>query len=148
MKKLLFALPLLLISCQPAFALDWDVIAKIESSGNWQAVGDNGKSFGLWQINEKTITDYNRNGLKSGRKAVLSYDLISGDKRLSLGKQEAVKAFKSENDKMTLKRLGFPITDENLIVCWNAGCGALKYKKGIPKSTQAYIKKYNILKNK
>jgi hypothetical protein len=142
MKRLIFALPLLLISCQPAFALDWDVIAKIESSGKWNAIGDSGKSFGLWQINELTITDYNNNALKTGRKAVSRQELVKGDKDTALEKQMAIKAFKQEMDKKTLKRLGFPITDENLIVCWNAGAGALKYKKGIPKSTKAYISKY------
>lgn len=136
MKHLLF-IPLLLISCQPCFAeISLDKIAFIESSHNPDALGDyhmgKPRSVGLYQISAGLLADYN----KAHKTDYYHVEMRSPDQ----AEEVADWSFKTYFPRI-LKSMGKKVTEERLIVCWNAGCGALDYKR-LPPTTKKYLRKY------
>lgn len=117
------------------------VISKIESSNNPRALNklDHGGlgSRGLFQISDALRRDYNR----LNKKNISSDDLFNPKINTSISEWAFNSYFPS-----ILKRLHKPVSVENLIVCQNAGCGALK-RKSLPKITQQYLIKYRSLNN-
>lgn len=126
-----------------AFAeeINLSAVSFIESSNNPRAFNklDHGGlgSRGLFQISDALRRDYNR----LNKKSVSPSDLFDPKINTSIAEW----AFRSYFP-LILKRLHKPVTVENLIVCQNAGCGALK-RKNLPKITIGYLKKYRSLAN-
>ena len=115
------------------------IIKSIESGGNPLAFNpkDHGGkgSRGLFQISEGLRADYNR----LNKASIRPQELFSPEVNTRI----ATWAFTSYYPQ-TLKRIKQPVNTQNLIVCHNAGCGALK-RKSLPKITQSYLKKYRRL---
>lgn len=128
---------LLILLCGSAAAHEIDLarVAQIESSGGKFLVGDHGAAIGRYQIQQGLLSDYNRVEKQSLRHPDMFDDQLS--------KQVADWAF-GKYFPLILKRMKKPATTENLLVCWNAGCGALK-RKQLPKVTRHYLIKYNQL---
>lgn len=122
-----------------SYKINLPAIAKIESSNNPKAFNklDHGGlgSRGLFQISDALRRDYNR----LNKKSVSPSDLFNPAVNTSIAQWAFTSYFPS-----ILKRLHKPVTVENLIVCQNAGCGALK-RKHLPKITISYLKKYKEL---
>jgi hypothetical protein len=115
--------------------INLSAISQIESSGRSSAVGDGGKALGLYQLHAGIITDFNRlNGTQYTHKSALNP---------ITARLIASWAFDTYYPKI-LRRMGIRPTTDSLIVCFNAGCGALRYKN-LPKTTQTYLKKYRSL---
>jgi len=136
MKNLLW-IPLLLVSCQPCFAqVNLDKIAFIESSHNPDALGDyhmgKPRSVGLYQIGVGLLKDFN----DAHKTDYYHVEMRSPDQ----AERVATWAFKTYFPRI-LKSMGKKVTTERLIICWNAGCGALE-RKSIPETTRKYIQKY------
>lgn len=112
--------------------IDLNAISQIESSGNPKAVGDGGKALGQFQLHYPLIQDFNRwNGTQYPHKAALNP---------ITARKIADWSLHTYFPKI-LRRMGLEPTTDRLIVCFNAGCGALK-RKNLPKTTQNYLKKY------
>jgi hypothetical protein len=134
MNKLLLALVFVSV-CSPCSAsVNFEKIQMIESSLNPDAVGDQGRSIGIYQISKGLLQDFCRATGKDYRHV----EMRSPDQ----AQEVAEWAFNSYFPKI-LKGLGKDITEQNLIVCFNAGCGVLKGK--IPKSTREYLSRYRRL---
>lgn len=87
-----------------------DAIAKVESSGNPNAIGDGGKAYGLLQIRQEVLTDYNR-AKGTGLVMMDAFDPIKARMvfRWYVGHYA------------TEKRLGRPPTIEDMARIWNGG---------------------------
>lgn len=128
---------LLILLCGSAVAheINLRTIAQIESSGGKFLVGDQGAALGIYQIQSALVQDFNR----VNRASLSHRDVMARE----VSDRVAHWAF-SKYFPIILKQLKKPATTENLLVCWNAGCGALK-RKQLPKITQHYLIKYNQL---
>lgn len=125
---------LILNGClQPALAqsvsIDLSAIQKIESSGGVNLVGDGGKALGAYQIHSALVKDYNRFHPK---KKFTHSEMLDTHKAQIVAEW----AFDIYFPKI-LKHIKKPVTQENLLTCWNAGCGNVgkNYARN-------YIKKY------
>lgn len=118
-------------------SVNLEAIRFIESSNNPHALNrrdhDGKGSRGLYQISEGLRLDYNR----LNKTSVSSNDLFNP----KTNEKIAVWAFTYYYPLLLRKVLKKPITTENLIVCHNAGCGALR-KPFLNKTTINYLKKY------
>lgn len=131
--KLLWFIPLFLMSCQPGqAAINLDRIAAIESSNDPNAIGDAGRSVGLYQISQGLVNDFN-----NAHKTDFSLEEMRSPDE---AEKVAVWAF-SKRFPAILKGMDKRVTTERLIVCWNAGCSALDYRR-IPRTTRKYLIKY------
>lgn len=87
-----------------------DALARVESNNNPDAVGDNGKAYGLLQIWAGVVTDVNR---------------VYGTSYVHADAFDAAKARdicrKYLDHYATEKRLGRPVTDEDRARIWNGG---------------------------
>lgn len=144
MKKLLLTLSLLTLSscayasinnsnsaCSYA-SINLATIAKIESSGNPLAIGDNGKALGLYQLHASVVKDYN----KANNTNFKHNDML-----------KASTAYKVANWYLNIKipsylrHYGIAVNRDNVLSCYNAGIGSvLKGRKAVK-----YIAKYNKL---
>lgn len=125
---------LLLISGTAFGAVDLDRIATIESSNNPDAIGDMGRSVGLYQISQGLLKDFN----KAHKTDYYHVEMRSPDQ----AERVARWAF-SAHFPAILRAMGKKVTTERLIVCWNAGCGALDRER-IPPTTRKYLRKYGV----
>lgn len=132
MKNLLIISILVLFSNSAFASIDLDRISAIESSNNPDAIGDYGRSVGLYQISQGLLDDFN----KRHKTDFYHVEMRSPD----LAERVASWAFQTYFP-ATLKAMGKSVTTERLIVCWNAGCSALDRKK-IPVTTRKYLKRY------
>lgn len=112
--------------------INLSTISSIESSGNPGAIGDHGRSRGLYQISKAVIDDYNR----AHNTSYLHQDALDQE----IGKKVASWYFQ-ERIPALLKHFKKPVTLENLIVSYNCGIGCV-VKGRVPPVTRAYIKKY------
>lgn len=135
MKRLLI-LFLILQSTALAHEIDLSRIAQLESSGGKFLVGDCGKSLGKFQIQSALVSDYNR----VEKEGVFHRELLFNEE---LSERIVNWAF-GKYFPIILRQLKKPVTTENLLVCWNAGCGALRRER-LPKVTQDYLIKYEKL---
>ncbi len=136
-KGLVLGLGILLLIPSSVYAsIDLNAISKIESGGcKSPCYGDSGRAAGEFQLHLPLIQDFNTwNGTQYTHK-----DALSPITALKI----ASWAFDTYYPKI-LRRMGIKPTTDSLIVCFNAGCGALK-RKSLPKTTQNYIKKYRRL---
>lgn len=115
-----------------SFAINLDAIAKIESSGNSGAIGDNGKSRGLFQLSYPVIQEYNSSHHTRYKHNDALNPLIA---------RSIADWYFEKRIPAILHALKLPVNTRSKIVCFNAGCGALK-RPSLPKITKAYLKKY------
>lgn len=132
MKTLILTLSLLTLSSCAYASINLATIAKIESSGNPLAIGDNGKALGLYQLHASVVKDYNKaNNTNLSHKQMLN----------------ASTAYKVANWYLNIKipsylrHYGIAVNSDNVLSCYNAGIGSvLKGRKAVK-----YIAKYNKL---
>ena len=109
-------------------------IAQIESSNNPKAVSFAGAKSGrgLYQISEIALKEWNNFHPKNKYSVDdLFKPEVSGQLASWLLRQRYPQI---------LRHFGLPVTDENLLICFNAGCG--RVGKTLPKETVKYITKY------
>lgn len=113
-----------------------DLVAEIESNNNANAIGDSGLAFGLLQIRQGALTDFN-----NWRDTHYKLKDVMGIAGIPLSK-EIFKEYMAHY--ATEKRLGRPATAEDMIRIWNAGPNGWKKDNAIPYllKYQAVIKKY------
>lgn len=114
MNKLIFALAVSCVTCLASGTYeDFErAIAKVESSGNTKAVGDNGKAIGIFQIHESCWRD---SGVKG------SYNQCF-DAKYS---KQVMRAYLLRYAKKAVKSNDF----ETLAKVWNGGPNGAKNKK-------------------
>jgi len=119
--------------CQNAFAnglVDLSIIEKIESNKN--ALADNGKARGCFQITAICLKDYNNfHKIKYTEKDLFNKTI-----------NEKI-AFWYINIRIPqiLKSKGLPISRENVLISYN--CGHSCIGKTLPGETRQYLLKYN-----
>lgn len=107
---------------------------EMESEGNVNAIGDNGKAFGVLQIQQRCLDDVNRwNGTKYKAEDMLGEE---GAKLSRWVFAEYMRVYATE------KRLGRPVTNEDRARIWNGGPSG--WKKGV---TEGYGKKFSMIFN-
>jgi len=117
--------------------IDLSKIAVIESNSRLNAIGDNGQSFGLYQIHRRGIlADFNQ---MTGADVKPS-ELFSESKSAHI----ALWAFEERLPQLIRAR-GHKVTERALIIAWNCGTSCLD-RKALPKTTVNYLKKYRSLK--
>jgi len=130
-------LTLLLIICLwalPAYAVDLDIIAQIESSNNPQAVSFRGAKYGrgLHQISEICLKEYNNyNGTR-----YIPEDLFDVDINTSIADWYLNKRIPT-----MLVHYGIEVRLEAILWAYNAGIGRV-VEGFMPEETKKYIKKY------
>lgn len=98
----------------------WNAIKKVESGGDLNAVGDQGRSIGPLQIGKKYYSDaVERNpSLQSGKYAGYTYDNCKGPGSFEYSK-DVGNAYMSRY--ATERRLGHPPTNEDIARIHNGG---------------------------
>lgn len=116
--------------------IDLSAISIIESNSNPSAIGDNGNSYGAFQIHRKGIlADFNQvNGTNLTPKELLKLDISA---------HLAIWAFEERLPRL-IKSVGKPVNERNLIIAWNCGVSCLN-RKSLPKTTISYLKKYQAI---
>jgi len=124
---------------QPAIDLeiDLEIVSHIESSRNPEALGDGGKSVGLFQISPVCLKDYN---LHSGSGRTYTRD----DLLNPTANTEVAKWFLFVRIPAMLRRMGYPDNLRNRIVAYNCGISCLNRDR-LPRTTEVYIEKYHKL---
>jgi hypothetical protein len=110
-------------------------IAQIESSGNPSAIGDNGRSLGLYQISQYVVEDYNR-----FHNTQYSHDVALD----SIISEKIASWYLNAEIPRLLRHFKKPVTLENQIIAYNCGIGCV-VKGRLPLTTQNYLKKYRRL---
>ena len=103
----------------------WDAIKQVESCGNENAVGDNGRSIGALQIQRCYYNDaVERNSsLQSGKYAGYKYENCSGPGSFEYSREVAQGYM---NRYATERRLGHPPTYEDMARIHNGGPNGYK----------------------
>ena len=115
----------------------WDAIKQVESSGEENAVGDNGRSIGPLQIQRAYYNDaVERNAsLQSGKYAGYTYENCKGSGSFEYSR---VVAESYMNRYATAGRLGHPPTFEDMARIHNGGPNGYKME-----ATMKYWEKVN-----
>lgn len=107
-------------------------LIQIESEGDANAIGDKGKAFGILQIQQVCLDDFNNwNGTSIRLEDVLGKDGIEISKRIFL---DYMAHYATE------KRLGRPVTPTDKARIWNGGPNGWRKK-----ATLTYAAKFNSL---
>lgn len=111
------------------------ILKQVETNGDVNAIGDNGRSYGILQIQRSVLSDVNRvYGTNYKHKDM--FDEKASEEvfmlYLCLGKEKFLK-----------KHCRFP-TEEELVRMWNGGI----YKGYTYKQTKKYYKKYLSVKDR
>lgn len=115
--------------------VDLSAIAQIESSGNPSAIGDHGKSQGLYQISQPVVSDYNQAHNTSYSIQDCLRQTIS---------QKIASWYLNERIPSLLKHFKQPVTTETVIQAYNCGINCV-VKGHLPTITKNYLKKYRRL---
>ena len=111
-----------------------DILKLMESQGNPNAIGDNGKSWGILQIQESVIKDVNR---RYGTQYI-------HEDALEIGcAEEIFELYINMWVEQLEKRHNRKATIEDMIRIWNGGPRGYQHS-----STDPYMKKYYIYKKK
>jgi soluble lytic murein transglycosylase-like protein len=128
----------LLIFHSTAYAgsrIDMQKIAKIESSGNPLAIGKGG-DIGLYQITPVLLKDYNNfHSIKYSRLQLFN---------ATINTQIAQWYFEIRIPQL-LRHFKIPVTQRNILICYNSGINTLVKNKKLPEITRKYLIKYNNL---
>lgn len=111
------------------------IVAKIESSGRPDAVGDGGKALGLYQLHPLAVKDANR---------VLKGSYSHQDALRPHIAEKLADAYLNRVIPAYLKHFKKPVTKENVLWAYNAGIGSV-VKGKMPQITEAYLAKYRAL---
>lgn len=122
-----------------AWAIDLDIIAKIESNYNTLAYNFNSGARGLYQITPICLEEYNRFHEKKVEPAELFNPRIN---------EEVAIWYLGERIPQMLNHYGYKATDKAIIICYNAGISYIVKGLSLPEKTKNYIKKYKLLKLK
>lgn len=117
-------------------SIDLNVIASIESSGRSSAVGDGGRSIGLYQLSDAVVKEYN-----SAHKTRFTHKDALNPKTAKL----IASWYFEVRIPQIIRWLKLPVDNRSKIICFNAGCAALKKKAPLPPITQAYLRKYQAM---
>ncbi|MBX4189749.1 transglycosylase SLT domain-containing protein [Candidatus Parcubacteria bacterium] len=120
-------------NCPNSCAISLPVIASLESSNRPRVIGDGGRALGLFQLHSGVVSDFN------------SAHKTSYQHQDALNREIAQKIahwYLETRIPQILKSKKLPVSTENVLTCWNAGCGRVKNP---PLLTQEYIKKYKKL---
>lgn len=111
------------------------ILKQVETNGDVNAIGDNGRSYGVLQIQRSVLSDVNRVYGTNYRHKDMFDEKASEEVfmlYLCLGKEKFLK-----------KHCRFP-TEEELVRMWNGGI----YKGYTYKQTKKYYKKYLSVKDR
>lgn len=111
------------------------VITQIESGGDVSAIGDNGKAFGLLQIQQPCLDDFNK---WNGTKYVL--DDLLGEAGAELSKRVF---WDYMAHYATPRRLGRPVTPVDMAGIWNGGPNGWRWT-----ATQRYRNAFSMIATK
>lgn len=117
---------------QAAPEIDLSAISRIESSNNPRAIGDGGRSLGLFQLSHYVVDDYNRHH----NTRYLREDALDS----KIAYKMAAWYLNVEIPRL-LASFKLPVTPDNVLIAYNAGIRAVLTGK-TPASTKAYLKKY------
>ncbi len=130
---------LCLASAEAAVLLDLRVIRSIESGGDPAAVNVATRCYGLYQISEICLADYNA----VNRARLTTQDLFRPD----VNEKVASWYFKRIVEMLLSDRI--PVTLETVIACYNWGIGHVRVwaesgmrPQDLPSETRSYIEKY------
>jgi soluble lytic murein transglycosylase-like protein len=115
--------------------IDLNAIAMIESSGNPLAYNKEG-SYGLFQISEITLKEYNLKCVKRYTRLDLFRPDVS---------REIASWYLEKRIPQMLRHFKKPVTVRNTIIAWNAGIKTVVTERTIPRITSLYLKKYDQL---
>jgi hypothetical protein len=113
-------------------------IAEIESNNNPNAINKNEKAYGLFQIRQCVLTDFNKKNKTSLKLKDLlnpSIAFVVADWQMHIRIPELIKYTRRH------------LTEEIMIRVWNAGIGAFS-KDRFPESTRKYLIKYKEMERK
>ena len=108
-------------------------IAKIESNFDSTAINPAGDCYGLFQISEICLKEYNLKHKTNYKIKDLFSVAING---------KIAKWYFEVRIPQLLKAYGYKITINNKIICYNAGINTLVKNKEIPSKTVWYINQY------
>lgn len=115
--------------------IDLSIISKIESSNRPSVIGDDGKSYGLFQIHPPVVKEFNHFKKENLKHSDMLNPVLA---------RRVASWYFFERIPAIQKWLGIPTNNTTLLGCWNAGCGNVK-KGYLPKE---YLKKYQQLGGK
>lgn len=121
------------------FAIDLNIIAKIESNNNPFAYNVRTQATGLYQITPICLKDYNNFHKKKYLKIHLFNPFIN--------KKIAIWYFKKRIPQM-LRYFKKSVTDDNILISYNAGIKYVAKNLGLPEETKKYLQKYKQLISK
>ncbi len=145
-QRLLFATLIILVAAvYPAsrgfaqVSIDFQAIQSIESGGNPAAFNDRTRCYGLYQISEICLQDYNQ---------VNGTQYLPGD-LFNPGVNASIAGWYFERINFMLDHYAVPRSLTTVIACYNWGIGNVVkwYRQGadfaaLPWETRAYIRKY------
>ena len=111
------------------------IIAQIESNQNPKAINKKEQAFGMYQIRQCVLTDYNR----SHKKQYKLKDMLNVQ-----ASTEVAFWMLTIRIPMLLRYIDRPITKEMIIRVWNSGIGTVADDR-FPETTRKYIKNYHAL---
>lgn len=126
---------LMLLSGSAKAQVDLAVIGKIESGNNPMAVGDGGKSVGLFQISEIAMADYNQYHSVKVSKRELFDPVVNkrvADWIVNVRIPQMLKHYKQK------------LSNKNVILAYNCGIKCVIDKR-VPRVTEQYFHKYQLL---
>ncbi len=111
------------------------ILKQVETNGDINAVGDNGRSYGILQIQRSVLSDVNR---------IYGTDYRHNDMFYEEASEEVFVLYLCYGKEVFLKKhCRFP-TEEELVRMWNGGI----YKGYTYKETKQYYKKYLSVKER
>ena len=135
MRVVVVVVMLMMLSGSAKAKVDLAVIGKIESSGNPKAVGDGGKSVGLYQVSEIALKDYNQyHSVKVSKKELFQVEVSErvASWLVEVRIPQMLKHFKQE------------VSNKNVIWAYNCGIQCVIDKR-VPPVTEQYFQKYQLL---
>lgn len=135
MKKKILILLFLLLPIK-LWALDLNIISKIESNNNPLAYNSKDNSIGLYQITPICLKEYNNFHSKKIKSIALFNPIVN---------KKVAKWYIEIRIPQMLKYYGYEITDKNIIVAYNAGIKYIVEDLKLPLITKKYLEKYNLL---
>lgn len=111
----------------------YNVIKYVETNNRVDAVGDNGKAYGVVQIHKICVMDINRI-YKTNYTHRQAFDETCSREMFMLYISAGIKRFKVRHCRSP--------TEEEIVRMWNGGI----YKGYLKKSTQSYLRKYKRFK--
>ena len=120
--------------------IDLGIIAKIESSGKEGAINKGEQAYGLYQIRQGVIDNYNK--LSGSRRRYKLEDMLDHDKAYTVANW-----YLHDRIPAMLRHFKLPVTKERVLWAYNAGIKAVLEGR-MPKKTVKYLNDYHNMENK